>query len=78
MQSGRDDLMDKVKEEVISEGPETQGGECFTGLTVECPVLTVSPWIGCGEPFFIENVPCWVPGFQLIQFCSSVLLIVIR
>ena len=27
MQSGRDDLMDKVKEEVISEGPETDGGE---------------------------------------------------
>ena len=26
------------------------GGKCFTGLTVECPVLTVSPWIGCGEP----------------------------
>ena len=50
MQSGRDDLMDKVKEEVISEGPETEGGECFTGLTVECPTLTVSPWIGCGEP----------------------------
>ena len=50
MQSGRDDLMDKAKEEVISEGPETQGGECFTGLTVECPTLTVSPWIGCGEP----------------------------
>ena len=50
MQSGRDDLMDKVKEEVISEGPEAQGGECFTGLTVECPALTVSPRISCGEP----------------------------
>ena len=26
MQSGRVDLMDKVKEEVISEGPETEVG----------------------------------------------------
>ena len=25
-------------------------GKCFTGLKVECPALTVSPWIGCGEP----------------------------
>ena len=53
MQSGRDDLMDKVKEEVISEGPETEGG-CFTGLAVECLALTVSPWIGCGEPLLDE------------------------
>ena len=53
MKSGRRELVDKVKGEVISEGPETEGG-CFTGLAVECPALTVSPWIGCGEPLLDE------------------------
>ena len=53
-------------------------GECFTGLTVECPALTVSAWIGCGEPdggvlgfngvsLAVVSlrwiVTCWVPGF---------------
>ena len=50
------------------------GGKCFTGLTVECPALTVSPWIGCGEPdsgvsgfngvsLAVVSLNCWVPGF---------------
>ena len=46
MQSGRDDLMDKVREEVISEGPETEGGMLhwphggvsgFNGISLDWP-----------------------------------------
>ena len=73
MQSGRDDLMDKVKEEVISEGPETEGG-CFTGLAVECPALTVSPWIGCGEPV-LDGLPFYL---SLKMFFTGDFLLALR
>ena len=47
---------------------------CFTGLAVECPALTVSPWIGCGEPL-LDELPFYL---SLKMFFTGDFLLALR